>query len=467
VIAALAATLAIVVQDHAMLRAAPRSSATVLTALSQGDALEVRGTRAGYLKVYDYRRERGGYLRQDTVRQLELTAAGAPEMLAVLRFLRENPGSEALGISYGAAYLKAVPVRALTAEPFDSIARMAERLGEQASSNTSRSVDVAAQLEVIQQFGVTMRTFERNGRMQICYDGELFHRVLAQADASAEQRAAAALGLTRPDCIDPSLTPTARAAIDDERRALLEAIDDRDLSEFTRSRIHARRAAVWASLAFERARRGEPAGDAGARAYAELLAVHADDLGDDRRGEYLDALLRVGAIRWARETAAEQTGPVSLSAEPGDPGQTCVSLHDTRQRSAAALVRRCTYGIVWMASVHAIAPAPALVLAVQPLEGWRELWVLQQRAGVWRVDVLSPGAEEPDLGYVEYAGFTADSRRLLIAREVKEHGRFQRRFEELRLEDLALERQAGTPDALRDFGRWQDLAWRRGTLALH
>jgi hypothetical protein len=101
------------------------------------------------------------------------------------------------------------------------------------------------------------------------------------------------------------------------------------------------------------------------------------------------------------------------------------------------------------------------------LDGWRELWVLQERSGIWGVDVLSPGSEEPELGYIEFAGFTADSHRLLIAREVKEHGRFQRRFEELRLADLALERQASTADALRDFGRWQDVAWRRATLALH
>jgi hypothetical protein len=55
----------------------------------------------------------------------------------------------------------------------------------------------------------------------------------------------------------------------------------------------------------------------------------------------------------------------------------------------------------------------------------------------------------------------------LIAREVQEHGRYQRRFEELRLDDLMLERQASSPDLLRDFGRWQDVVWRRDTLALH
>ena len=107
-ILALAATLAIVVQDRAALRAAPRSGGTELATVWQGDVLEIRGERAGYLKVYDYRRERGGYVRGEAVRPLRLTEADAPELLAVLRFLRDQPGSEALGISYGAAYLKAV-----------------------------------------------------------------------------------------------------------------------------------------------------------------------------------------------------------------------------------------------------------------------------------------------------------------------------------------------------------------------
>jgi hypothetical protein len=66
----------------------------------------------------------------------------------------------------------------------------------------------------------------------------------------------------------------------------------------------------------------------------------------------------------------------------------------------------------------------------------------------------------------EFAGFVLGTGRLLIARDVKARGRFRRSFEELRLEDLALVRQASTPDLLRDFGRWQDVAWRRDTLVL-
>ena len=465
-ILSLAATLAIVVQDHAALRAAPRSGAAELTRLWQGDVLEIRGEHAGYLKVYAYHRERGGFLRGDAARPVELSAAAAPELLAVLRFLRETPGSEALGISYGAAYLKASPAQATTAEPFDAIAQMAERLADQASGSAEHLADFAPHLDVVEQFGVRMRNFERNGRMRVCYDGELFHRVLSLPDAQPEQRAHAVLGLTRPECIDPDLGPVPRAALDAERSRLLEQVKDNELNAMTRSRVHARRAGVWAALAYEQERRRESAAAAAERALTELLAVHPDDLGDDRRPEYLDAVLRVSAIRWAGALTAPQSGSLTLSVAPGEPGQTCVALEDAHRPRAAAIIRRCTYGLVRMASIQAIPQGPALVLAVQPLEGWRELWVFHERAGSWTIDVLSPGLDNPEEGYIDFAGYVPGTRRLLIAREVKDRGRFRRSFEELRLDDLALVRQASSPELLRDFGRWQDVAWRRDTLAL-
>jgi hypothetical protein len=122
---------------------------------------------------------------------------------------------------------------------------------------------------------------------------------------------------------------------------------------------------------------------------------------------------------------------------------------------------------VWPASAQPIAHGRALVLAVQPLESWRELWVFHPVATGWTVSVVSPGTEDPEEGYVDFAGFAPRSQGLLVAREVKQRGRFRRRFEELRLDDLVPIKQASSPELLADFGLWADATWRRDTLALH
>src|SRR5262249_34698016 len=157
-------------------------------------------------------------------------------------------------------YLRAVPARDLGAEPFDAIARMAERLADRASGSGARRADVAAHLEVVRQFGIEMQSFDHNGRVQVCYDGELYRQLLALPGATAAARADAALGLTRPDCVDPGIGALLRAAVDAERGAILDGVDERPLSPMVRSRLHARRAVVWAAVAYGQARRGTAPG---------------------------------------------------------------------------------------------------------------------------------------------------------------------------------------------------------------
>src|SRR5438309_4479529 len=89
---------AIVTSDQAPLRAAPRDSAQQQAQLRQGELLEVRGERLDYLQVWDHQRERGGYVRASSVRRTAMTPADAPELLAVVRFVRDTAGSESLGI---------------------------------------------------------------------------------------------------------------------------------------------------------------------------------------------------------------------------------------------------------------------------------------------------------------------------------------------------------------------------------
>jgi hypothetical protein len=92
-----AAPTAIVIQDETSLRAAPRDSAQQQAVLWKGEALEVRGERLDYLQVWDYKRERGGFVHASQVRRTNLAPAEAPELMSVVRFVRDTAGNEALG----------------------------------------------------------------------------------------------------------------------------------------------------------------------------------------------------------------------------------------------------------------------------------------------------------------------------------------------------------------------------------
>ncbi len=461
-------TLAIVIQDQASLRASARDSATQQAVLWQGDVLEIRGQRGEYLQVYDHRRERGGYIRAVQVRRVTLSPGEAPGLLAVVRFLRDAPGSEALGISYAAAYLRAAPAESLTAEPLDAVGTMAERLARRASNDKAKARDpaLAAHLEVAAQYGLKVKSFDRNGHVQICYDGEMFRRVLAMPGAEPDQQARAALGLTRHECVDPGIGPSDRYQLDLWRATVLDRVPATGLDAQLASRLHARRAGVWSAVAFEQARRGEPTQAAAQRAMQELSAVSTAELGEEAQSEYTDAAVRVGTVRWAAEFTTRATGKLAVATAPGAPGETCVTLEDTRHPVSNPLLKRCTYGTVWTASARSNSAGTALALAVQPLDTWRELWVFRKGAQGWTVDVLPPGTSNPDLGYVEFAGWTPGAKRMLVAREVRADGHFRRRFEVLRLDTLVADRQASAPELLPDFERWQDSAWKHQTVAL-
>lgn len=479
------ATLAIVTQDQAALRAAPREAATPQAVLWQGDALEVRGRKFDYLQVWDHRRERAGFVRASQVRLTNLQPAEAPELLAVLRFLRDSPGSEALGIAYAAAYLQAVPAERLDAEPFDAIGSMAERLARRAAAprpgalpGSGPGTTVAAHLEVVRHHGVTIAGVARDDALQPCYDGEAFRRVLALPAATPEQRARAALGLTRPECIDALLSPVQRLPLDQWRAAVLDQVDPsqaRQLPGPLHNQLRLRRAGVWSALAFQQARRDDaPAAAAAAqRALAELAGVDKAELGDTEQAEYAEAAIRVGASRWAAEPTpvAAKPGLQVRTRAGGQPGETCVQLVDERQNgerqpTARVLAERCTFGRVWAASARANPSHPQLALAVQPLEGWRELWLFRRQGDAWTVDVLPPAASGPALGYVEFAGWVPGGERLLLARESQVDGRTRRSFEVFKLDALQAEKSAGAPDQLALFNRWQDAAWKRQTVAL-
>jgi hypothetical protein len=465
--------IAIVTADQSALRAAPRDSAAQQAQLWAGDSLEIRGEKGDYLQVYDHRRERAGFIRASQVRVQSLKPEAAPELLAVLRFLKDQPGSEALGIAYAAAYLQAAPAEAIGAEVFDALGGMAERLARRASAGRPGKAGeiVAAQLEVAAAYGVAMASFERDGRMRLCYEGEAHRRVLA-LPATDRHKAAAALALTQHECVSPSLSPVERYALDNWRAEVLDRVKTENLPAALKNRLHLRKAGVWASLAWQRARRPElPAqavGEAAARALAELAAIEKSELMESDTEAYSEAAVRVGASRWGAQPVPPAQAPASLGValSPGQPGETCVHLVDAHHEAKNPLATRCTYSVVWPASATASRQGTALALAVQPMEAWREIWVFRRGAEGWSVEVLPPAAEPPSLGYAEFAGWVPGGVEMLVAREARVEGRYRQSFELLSLASLETKKQADKPNNLSTFYRWQDPLWKAGTVSL-
>ncbi len=476
---------ALVTTDASPLRAAPRDSAQPHAVLRYGELLEVRGERLDHLQVYEHHRERAGFVRAGQVRRLALTPEEAPELLALLRHVREQTGQEALGIGLAAAWLKAAPAAEVQSGPgieaMDALATQADRLAQRASgqATTGPSGTAAAQgsaavltahLEVAGRYGVRFRSYEQEGRMQVCYDGELFLRVLGTSSAPLP-RARAALGLTRPECVDPALSPLARAQLAQWRAEILDRVDTAALPSWLANRIYLRRAAVWSSLAWHFTRQGREGMPAAQRALDALAAVRPAELPDSDLAEHNSATMRVNASRWAAATPVADA-PARADKRPRieavtTDGQTCVSLRDGSGERAALLARQCTYSVVWTSSATLNREGTALALAVQPLDSWRELWMFRRQAdGRWTISVLPPASTTPDVGYAEFAGWVPGGQQVLVARESRGEGRYRRSFEVVSLDSLATVRQSGDPAVMGPFQRWQDPGWKRHTVSL-
>jgi hypothetical protein len=386
--------------------------------------------------------------------------------MAVVRFLRDTPGAESLGIAYTAAYIKAAPAEAIGPEAFDALGTMADRLARRGSGKLAKGDDVivAAHLEVVASYGVAIQSYEHEGRMQLCYNGEAFRRVLAMK-SSEDERERAALALTRAECVDPNLIPLDRNNLDQWRAETLERVKLADLPEFEKNRLHIRRAAVWSSIAFEKARAHQDAQETANRAIAELAAVNKEELAETDNTEYTEAAVRAAASRWAAEAQPAPRSGLAITTTPGESGQTCINLTDAKHDVKNPLAKRCTYGVVWNTSLSVNAHQNTATLAVQPLDTWRELWVFRQTEQGWTIDILPPG-DNPDLGYLEFAGWVPGANKMLAAREVRVDGRIKRSFELIDLASLETEKRAADPRALSVFYRWQDPMWKKGTLSL-
>ena len=474
----LALVVALVTQDATPLRSDARETAARQTQLYAGDWLEVRGERQGWLSVYDHRHERPGYVRPAQVRSYAVAESSARDLAAVIDFVRDTPGQEALGIGYAALFLRAAPASAVGGELFDALGVMAERLGRRASSRWARPNDttLAAQLEVAGSYGVKFTSFEQNGRTRVCYDGEAYRRVLALA-APAQAKARAALGLTDPACVDPALSQAARDQLLAWQADALAKADPNatTLAPWLVDRLRLRRAAVQAQLAYVRARKRDDKGAAQAAtdAMRELALVDKTQLNDDDLPSYDEAAVRVASVRAASEPRPAQPSRLEVRVAAGHDGlESCVDV----AQGGHELIQHCTYAVVWPSSLRVSPRGDALTLAQSPLPGWTELVLIRKGAGGWTATPLAPAAIDPDLGYVEAAGWSPDGARLLVAREARMTGPLgqpntlapwiARSFQIVRAADLVVEKQAAHLDNFVSFRRWATPDWQRTTVAL-
>lgn len=483
---------AIVTQNQVSLRSAPHDSAKQQAMLWQGEVVEVRGSKLDYLQVYDYKRERSGYIRADQLHVTRFENKEASELLSVIRFLHDTTGAEALGIGFAAAYIKAATSDELSsnngAEVLEAIGTFSERLARRASSTNALSksgeTTLSAQLDVATQYGIKFKSYEMGDHTKICYDGEAYRQVLA-IKATPEQQAFAALGLTRPECIDPSLPPLARSQMDMWRSDVLDHVNTGSLPTYLKNRIEMRRAGILSNLAYQSARMQNVPDTlklSGINSDATLLAqraidaftrVNKNELPDEDLSIYNDTAMQVNANRWATlpvgitsqiDKASNQR--ISIVTISSQPGETCALLVDAKHDAKTPLAKRCTYGLVWTNSVSVNREENTVAVAVQPMQAWREIWVFRKTGNNWTVNVLPPAAINPELGYIEFAGWVPGGKQMLIARESRGEGKYKHNFEVINLDTLNTERQASDPTILGPFQRWQDVSWKGHTLSV-
>ena len=80
--------------------------------------------------------------------------------------------------------------------------------------------------------------------------------------------------------------------------------------------------------------------------------------------------------------------------------------------------------------------------------------------------MLPPANSDPNLAYVEFAGWVPATNKMLVAREARVDGAYKRRFEVVNMETLETENGADQPSSLTIFYKWQDPTWKSQTVSL-
>ena len=456
----------LVVADSVALRAAPRDAAPQWVSLWRGEALQLRGSRGDWLQVWDPHRERGGYVRAAQVMALPGAGTGSAsravaDLAAQLRLVRQQPGAEALGIGLAAAIIeRAEPgwlASADGADMLDNLVSLQERLAARMHTASERPQVALAHAEVAARYGFPLQWVSvADGSQQPCPHPQPASLLLAHPAASAAQQARAALSLTRTDCLDASLLPSEHLKALQQHAEQLGRIEATALVPVERNRLLLRRASVWARIAF--ARRADDGRAAATQAFAAWQQIIPAELAEDDAPALREAAIRLSPQRWALQAPLRDAhvGGFALQLEAREPGQTCLVWGD---KTEAEIGRRCSHGQIHLASARAAPDGRSVVVSVQVLDGWTELWRLDRQG---EVRVLPPALQTPGLGAVEWAGWARgpSGLQVLVAREAEAGGRILRRFEVYGDDWDAPVRWAGDFSVLGAFQRSADAGWR-------
>jgi hypothetical protein len=445
---ALANPSALVVPEQLQLRAAPRDAAPALAPLIRGEALEVRGRQGDWLRVWDHGRERGGFVRSGALLAVETDPAA---LLVQLRLARQQVGAEGLGLGLAAALIERADVDWLRgpqgAELLEHLIALQERLAIRANSALAGQAGALLQTQVAARYGHPLRQLTRaDGSHWLCPALEPATLLRGLPGASAAQQVRAALQLSAGDCAVGSL---------EERLLRLQDIDLKALPSPLRKTLLLRRAGLQASLAYAR-RADESAARASAQAaLADWLRLNPAEFDDDDQALLREAAIRLAPMRWlVQEAGSLQRGKLELQRVAGQPGQSCLRI---------AAQTHCSHGQPLWSSLRATPDGQALLLAVQALDGWTELWRLGADGSL---QVLPPAAAMPGgaaIGVAEWAGM--DRGLVLIAREAVVDGKPLRRFEVLPANSLHAQplRWAGEPMLLAAYQRGAAAEWKAGS----
>ncbi len=486
-LAALAVTVALVVQDQAPLRAAAHENAPRQTMLTAGDWLEVRGEQLGFLQVYDHRRERPGYVRTATVRSYGRRRDRGAEARGARRVPARRAGRGVArhrlrrALPAGGAGRRRSAPRSSTRS-----GRWRSGSASGASARVARAGDgsLAAQLEVAESYGVHFVSFERKRRDAASATTARRSAACSRSAGRGRRGSAPRSGLTDRRCVGP------RARHDRGSGAREVAVGGagRRGPREARSGGSRVRTRAPAPPSLHRPVRPRCPRGAGRRPPRRAAGVRDGQARARARGPVRPRRRRPPHVRRGR-------APIRVRPLGGRAPPRAVSICHGRRRdwppahparracvSGLARLRRpprsstARTGVVWPSSVRVAPHDAAVVMAVELLPGWSELLVLHATPSGWTADTITPAALDPDIGYVELAGFSPDGSHLLVVREARASGPLgaphtlapwiRHVYDVVGTADLHVEKEVSSLREVPASRRWETAEWRKRTLAL-